>query len=492
MQRCPLGDGPGVALGGAAPMIQSVAERSVRAVRPCPLDGTIGGVRAILLLLGATLLAACGGSSIGDLARGSVDNTDWTLEGSSPDGQHLLVTTLFGGVASGCTRFEGWEVTESVDAVEISAQLWRQRAPSGCTDEGVVEVLQVDLDRPLGDRQLLGCGAEDCRATVIEGGHLFIGQVVAASNTVAVADEWGLHAYTAAGEVVAEAAGAISGKVLSIGNEAVVRNDRSGGVIAVDLSSGEEVWRSTGWIAATGADVVYLCRGQDSDGLTAVDAATGEDLWVTDLACESLVSHGDLLTIVGHDRNVDGGHRLIIVDATTGTPISNEAFQDGYDDQVTGFEGAIAVGSNTIVTGIQANLVVLAEDGTELARQPRGLGHPMGEAEGVAILGAHDRAIGYDVAQQAELWTLDVDAFSTISVAGGSVWLLDRASGTVSRLDHRTGQALWTTAIGATSSFDVTGDSRTAYILTTQALIAVDNASGETRWSDYRPYDLDG
>ncbi len=96
----------------------------------------------------------------------------------------------------------------------------------------------------------------------------------------------------------------------------------------------------------------------------------------------------------------------------------------------------------------------------------------MGEAEGVAILGAHDRAVGYDVAQLTEIWTLDVDAFSTISVAGGSVWSLDRANGTVSRLDPRTSQALWTTPIGATSSFDVTG-TKTAYILTTQAMIAV-------------------
>ena len=447
-------------------------------------------MKTVWFLLGAALLAGCGGSTIGDLAGGSIDNTDWTLEGSSPDGQHLLVSTLFGGVASGCARFEGWEVTESDDAVEINARLWRQRTPSGCTDEGVVELLQVDLDQPLGDRSLVGCGAEDCRATVIDGGHLFVGQVVAASNTVGVADESGLGAYSATGELVAEVAGANSGRVLAIGNEAVVRNDRSGAAIAFDLSSGEEVWRTTGWIAAASGGVVYVCRGQDSDGLTAVDAATGEDLWMTDLVCESLVSHDDLLTIVGHDRNVDGGHRLVIVDATTGRPVSDEAFLDGYDDQVTGFEGAIAVGSNTVVTGIQANLVVLAEDGTELARQPLGLGYPMGEAEGVAILGAHDRAVGYDVAQLTEIWTLDVDAFSTISVAGGSVWLLDRANGTVSRLDPRTGQALWATPIGATSSFDVTGNTKTAYILTTQALIAVDNASGETFWFVNRPYDL--
>lgn len=445
-------------------------------------------VKAVWLLLGTVLLAACGESTIDDRAGGSVDNTDWTLEGSSPDGRHLVVSTLFGGVASGCARFEGWEVAESDDVVDIDARLWQQHAPSGCTDEGIVELLQVDLDQPLGDRQLVGCGDENCQATIADGGRMTVGQVVAGSNAVAVADGSGLDLYTASGELVADVAGAISGKMLAIGTDAAVRNYPSGSVVAVDFSSGEEIWQTTGSIAAASGDVVYVCRGQDSDGLTAVDAATGEDLWTTDHACESLVAHDDVLTIVGHDPNVDGGHRLVIVDATSGEAISDEALLDGYDDRVAGFEGAIAVGSNTVVTGAQANLVVLSEGGTELARQPRGLGYPLGEAEGVAILGAHDRTVGYDVAQQAELWTLDGDAFSTISVDGGSVWLLDRAGGTVSRVDPRTGRALWTNPIGATSSFDTTTNTNTAYILTTQALVAVDNASGDPLWSKHRPY----
>ncbi len=450
----------------------------------------------VWLLVVAVLLAGCSGPTIGDpggelgeLAGGSVDDTEWTLEGSSPDGKHLLVSTLFGGVASGCTRFEGWEVTESDDAVEITARLWQQRAPSRCTDEGNSEVLQVDLDRPLGDRSLVGCGAEDCRATIIEGGFLSAGQVVGTANGIAVVDDTGLDAYSATGELVAEVPGTNSGTVLAVGNEMVVRNDGGGSAIAYDLPSGEEVWQTTGWIAAASEDVVYVCRGQDSDGLTAVNAATGEDIWVTDLACDPLVAHGDLLTIVSHDLDVDGGHRLLVVDAATGRPVSDEAFLDGYDDQVTGFEGAIAVGSDTVVTGMQANLVVLSDAGLEVARQPRGLGYPLGEAEGVAILGAYNRATGFDVAELSEVWTLDVDAFSTVSVAGGSVWMLDRASGTVSRLDPRTGQQVWVASVGATSSFDVTAHSATAYILTTQALIAVDNANGETLWSVHRPYD---
>jgi outer membrane protein assembly factor BamB len=430
-------------------------------------------------LLGAALfVVACGGS---------VDDNDWTLEGVSPDGRHLLASTFFGGVASDCTRFEGWEVAESEEAVEIRARLWRRRAPSGCTDDGAVELLQIDLDEPLGDRPLVGCGQQDCRESVNQGGEISIGQVVAASSTVAVAGDSKLDAYGPGGEVVAEVAGASSGAVLAIGDHAVVRNDRSGTAVAVDLSTGEAIWRTAGSVTAAGEGVVYVCRGQDTSGLAAVDATTGEDHWASDRVCESLVSHGELLTILGQDPSVDGGHRLAILDAATGKVLSDKPILDGYDDQVTGFEGAIAVGANTIASGFQADLVVLDENGTELARQTTGLGYPMGQADGVAIIGGYDQAVAYDPAERSELWTLDVDALSTISVADESVWSLDRSGGTVSRLDPTSGRVLWTTQVGLTSSFDVAAHGDGAYILTTQALIAVDNRSGEIQWSVHRP-----
>lgn len=435
---------------------------------------------AVGVVVGAVVLAACGGS---------VGDTEWTLEGVSPDQQHLVVSTLFGGVASGCSRFEGWEVEESGEAVEINARLWQQRAPSDCTDEGVVEVLQVDLDQPLGDRELVGCGVDDCRATVVDGGNVFVGQVAAVGTAVAVADESGLDAYGSSGELLTEVPGVISGEVLAIGEGVVVRNDRGGAAIAVDLLSGAEIWRTTGWVAATDENTVYLCRGQDSDGLSAVDAVGGVDLWETGLACQPLVVHGQLLTVIGHDPNVDGGNRLVVVDAATGGVVLDEAIFDGIDDQVNGFDGAVAVGSNTVTSGPQANLVILAEDGTELAREPDGLGVPMGEAGGLAILGSHDQLVGYDVAERSELWALGIDAFSSVSVDDGSIWMLDRAGGEVSRLDPRTGVALWTTSVGATTSIDVGGDDGTGYILTTQALIAVDNETGAVRWSVHRPYE---
>jgi len=441
------------------------------------------------VVAGAAVLAACGASILTADGGGSVGENEWSLEGVSLDGQHLVVSTLFGGVASGCSRFEGWEVNESEDSVEISVRLWRLSAPSDCTDEGVVELLQVDLDRPLDDRELVGCGVDDCRGTVVDGGNLFVGHVVASGDAVAVADESGLDAYGPSGELLTEDAGAIPGEMLAIGDGMVVGNDRNGAAIAIDLLAGEEIWRTTGWIAAANVGVVYVCRGQDSDGLTAVDAATGADRWETALPCESLVVHDDLLTIVGHDPNVDGGHRVTVVDAASGELVAESELFDGIDDRVTGLDGAIAVGLKTITSGPQANLIVLGSDGTELAREADGLGVPLGEAGGVVILGSYDRLAGYDIAEASELWTQNIDAFSSVSVDNGSVWRLDRADGVVSRLDARTGGVLWSTSIGATTSFDATGDGDTAYILTTQAVIAVDNATGSLRWSAHRPYE---
>jgi len=276
--------------------------------------------------------------------------------------------------------------------------------------------------------------------------------------------------------------------VRTIGNGLAVYNDRDGNAVAVDVSSGAEAWRTPGWIAAADSEAVYLCRGMDSNGLSAVDAASGDDLWETGLGCQSLVIHDELLTVVGIDPNVDGGNRLLVVKAATGGVVADEPFFDGIDDQVEAFDGAIAVGPNTVTSGPQANLVVLTADGTEVDRQVDVLAAPLGSADGVAVLGSYDRLVGYDVGQQTVLWSLDIDAYALASVRDGSVWTLDCEGGEVSRLDAQTGQALWSTSIGATTSFAAAEAGGTAYILTTQALIAIDNETGAWLWAEHRPY----
>lgn len=443
---------------------------------------------ALLLALALGFVSACGTSTLSDLAGGSVNDTEWSLQGVSPDGSHLLVSTLFGGVASDCTRFEGWEVVESGESVEITARLWERRAPAGCTDEGVVESLQVDLEQPLGDRDLVGCGADNCLSVGDDGGMAAVGQIVVGTETIAVGDQLGIVGYDATGEPVAAVSGSTSGRFSAVDGDVAVRNDRDGNAVAVELSAGTELWRTRGWLAATSGDVAYVCRGQDSDGLTAVDSMTGADLWTTDLPCEPLVDHGDLLHVIAYDENVDGGQRLVVIDATTGAAIMDEPLDDGIDDRVGGLDGAIAAGANTVVAGPQADLIVLGPDGTELAREPTSLGVPIGNADDVPILVQQDRVRAFDVAELSELWELRTDGFTTVAVDAGSAWLLDRPAGTISRLDPETGEPLWSTSIGFTTAFDASARDGVAYVVTTQALIAIDNDDGSILWSQHRPY----
>lgn len=40
--------------------------------------------------------------------------------------------------------------------MNVKARLWERRFPEGCTAEGIVQTLEIELDEPLGDRRLAG------------------------------------------------------------------------------------------------------------------------------------------------------------------------------------------------------------------------------------------------------------------------------------------------------------------------------------------------
>ncbi len=104
---------------------------------------------------------------------GWVSNNGWQLDAMSIDGTTLTVSTNFGGVASGCTRFEEWTWSESDDRVDIEARLWQAIAPQACTSDGAFESLTIQLEQPLGNRDLTGCGEPECLPTVARAG-LFV------------------------------------------------------------------------------------------------------------------------------------------------------------------------------------------------------------------------------------------------------------------------------------------------------------------------------
>lgn len=171
------------------------------------------------------MLSGCSVLGVG----GSVGPNEWWLTGT-PDGQQLLVLSMFGGVASGCSRWEVWEVDTSTEQVEVTGLLWRKHRPRGCIDDGASRTLLLDLDAPLGERTLEGCQRDDCRTAPFPGwlgGDL--AQIVTAGDGVVVSDGAVLRAIRSDGTPLWETSGASSSQVVTTADVVVVA-DGSGTV----------------------------------------------------------------------------------------------------------------------------------------------------------------------------------------------------------------------------------------------------------------------
>ena len=181
-------------------------------------------------------------------------------------------------------------------------------------------------------------------------------------------------------------------------------------------------------------------------------------LWETPIACRFVSSDGELLTLVGpNPEDPDGEERLLSIDAANGEVVTDNEIPDDLR--------ALMAGQALV-----------------------------GTADDVAVFSSYDIAVSYDLDTQTELSSIVVDATSqrsgfdrsTLSIDGDAVWLFDRPGATVSRLDPQTGATLWTTPIPLTAEFDVAVSNDTAYVLTFQALIALDDTTGEMLWSEFR------
>ena len=442
-------------------------------------DGAMRRRLVPAVLLVALLVSGCGGS---------VDANDWTMVGMTPDERHVLLTTLFGGVASGCTRWEGWEVEESEERVDVQALVWRKTLPSGCTDEGVTETIEVDLNEPLGTRELVGCGKDDCRS--LEPDSWF--------------GSWDLDAATSGDGVVVANAGAL----WSFDDDGAVRWSHDPGVTELfqvsseeviafdgmttrsyDPVSGTETWQAEGFVAGTDEGTLYVCRGVDADLLAALDAETGTEFWEESLPCGYLVVQGDVITIVAIDREVDGGHELLQVDASTGAVILREKFDDGTDDQVNGFEGVVLAGDRMVMAGHQADFVVLDEDAEELIRRPVRLGTPIGVVNDLVMFAGLDGVAAIDPTTGETAWKSQSLSRESIAISGESLWSLDASTGSVSKLDPGSGASVWTTHVGLTSGFDVAANASTAFVATSLAALALDSSTGEVQWWQHTPFE---
>lgn len=114
--------------------------------------------RVVLVVTSCLLAAACGKAEV---------VVPWRLS-EAPSGDELSLVAEYAG--SSCTSFREWRVSESESRVTIEAIV--ERAEGGCTDDLVTEAGVVQLEAPLGQRQLAGCrpGSADAPCDLVEGG----------------------------------------------------------------------------------------------------------------------------------------------------------------------------------------------------------------------------------------------------------------------------------------------------------------------------------
>jgi outer membrane protein assembly factor BamB len=409
---------------------------------------------------------------------GTVGPFEWQLVGISPDERTLVVGTFFGG----CERFEGWEVAEEESGVVIAARMFQSDALA-CDDVGHEERLTVELDAPLGDRELDGCQLTDCRhgeftPTVVEVGH----EVAAADDALVVngrTEQWSLDPadgaerwrWTDRGMVWALA-----------GPASLVRYDGNHGIALLDAATGDVRWSTTGIPVGFAGETLVSCRERDEDdpaGVSRVtearDLSTGDLRWAIDLGCDhQLATDGEVVSFGG--RQSGGPNQHTIVSVADGT----ERVRVDLGVQSGGVP--VLVGDEVVVRHPGRGLVAIDADTGDVRNLD--LEVPLlGAAEGTLIAVDESALTGLSAADGEVRWQIPVDLEQARPiVTADAVFVPHGATGEVARHDPITGEPLWTAQVGRSTSIDIAVHDGTAYAATPTSLIALDHTTGERRW----------
>lgn len=191
----------------------------------------------------------------------------WELTGSSPDGLVLTLATPGGG----CSSFQGWASEETATQVRVEAR-WEHSGAEICNAILLVDQIALRLDEPLGDRQLTGCGRDDCLLPP-DDSHGPFGRV----NDVSVDDD----------------------VVVVTGPDTVWSIAPSDGMIRWERPSAG-YW-------SLGVDGMVL-RYDHFDHIESLDATTGEILWgAVDVTLAGI--DGDQVIVCPREQALDDGPR---------------------------------------------------------------------------------------------------------------------------------------------------------------------------------------
>lgn len=429
-------------------------------------------MRLVAIVLVVLLSAGCGA-----LGVGSTGPNEWWLVGTTPDDRQLLVATQFGGVASGCTRWEGWDVEHASDQVRVEAMVWRQLAPSGCTDEAVRRTRVIDLDEPLDGRQLVGCQHEPCDAGQAwpDGLGGPSPAVVAAGDNVVVAGQQ-TAGFSGDGDLVWRRDDVPANR-LHASDGVVVVSDGGRSTVALAADSGETLWQQAGSPRVAAEGLVLQCT-DNAERLRALDVRTGTLRWSAEVACGPVAMGSDSVVMVTPDRDVDGGLRLVVVDAQTGQVRLDRPLDDGVDDRVGAYDGVLVADGRIIVGGAQGDLVVLEPDGTEVLRLPQVRGTPIAALGDVVVVVDHRGATGVDVADGHALWERADLTATDLETTGDILLGVDGPAAQLERIDPRDGTAQWSADVGVTTDIDAAMLDDTLHVATALAHLRIDPASG--------------
>lgn len=274
------------------------------------------------LLVGAVTLAGCPLDVVG--------SGSWELEMITPDERGLFV---WFGTSNGLDRFT---VTEDDDAVTIDVRVRTVMAPGGA--EFRLDSRFVELEEPLGDRELLGCGRDDCREFIFDlaggGGPIIIapdtvatgypdtaqhhfdrttGKLLSGADPVDVPpwprahgttypagvpdlqvriEHLGLYVENRNGEPVWSTSLVVYDQVPIVTDDLVVvaaggPDEQGSRIIAFDVNTADVRWEHEpffGTLEAAAGGLLVTQIGVRGTELLALDVMTGEERWRTDLS----------------------------------------------------------------------------------------------------------------------------------------------------------------------------------------------------------------
>jgi outer membrane protein assembly factor BamB/predicted phosphodiesterase len=415
----------------------------------------------------------------------------WTWTAAIPalsPGKHTLEVTASAGNTAHASRELVFDVCDRNDAPAAGPD-WPQ-VGGGPTHDGN---RARTLAPPLTTRWVTSVG-----------GHVLTAPPVIAARTVFVAVTDLADGDTGGVVALDLASGAVRWRVrtqkpvrggLAYVSGVLVTTQIDGLVLALDASTGREVWRrelSRGFAPQAGAvfsppavDGTTLIVGHQRK-LAALDAATGNVRWTADPVPSGVNSQSAAAVAVGSGIAVGSFHRelegIIAFDAKTGLRIWSHAGED-----------AVAVNAAPVISGQKVFVVSGATDVTALDVAGTVLWHTKLEATGFSwgnasvgtpALGKdllivptmYGHLVALDAASGRERWRYNAEpgplrgthyrgarqpAFAASPVVtGDTVWTVDTA-GNVTALDLATGAARWNTSLGVPvmAGMAVSGDS---------------------------------